>query len=818
MKRLFDLICSLAGLIILSPLFLVIAFLIKIKSPGPIFFKQERIGKKFRPFKLYKFRTMVVDAPLKGPQITVGGDERTTPIGRFLRRFKLDELPQLFNVLQVDMSIVGPRPEVNKYVQMFRKDYEKILRVRPGITDIASLTFRNEESLLKDKDDPESHYRNFILPDKLKLSKEYVNKASIIFDVKLILVTLLMIFYPGGLIERLVGLVTLERRAIVLSVEVVSFGIANYLAFFVRFDWNIPDGEIALFLKYLPVVILVRISLSLALSTYKGLWKYTGTRDVFKLAGTLAAGSFIILIAVRYIAGDTTYPKSIYVMDWFFNMTLLMGMRFLCQFHNKVISTDLTCKNRVIIIGAGNAAEMLIRDIHQNTTYPFHVVGLVDDNPCKKGLLIKGVPVLGTRHDLDEIVKKEEPEEFIVAIPSLSSDRLYEVLKHLRTYGLPIKVMPGMRDLLVGKKSIDELNAITPEDVLFRCPTLDEDNTDLKLFFKGKRIMITGAGGSIGSELATQVAGFDPACLILFERHEESLYKVDLKLRDRPYSLSSNLVSVIGDVLDRERVDEVMERFGPQIVFHAAAYKHVPLMESNPNEAFRTNVLGTRTVVEAARRQGVDKFVLISTDKAVNPVNVMGKTKKLAERVVRAYAKEADCALKCVIVRFGNVLGSSGSVVPLFRKQIKNGGPVTVTHPDIIRYFMTIPEAVKLTLHTSLMGEGGDTFVLDMGEPVKILDLARRMIELNGYKAGEDMDIIFTGLRPGEKMYEELFNKEEETHKTIHPKIRKAIQTGDSHEDLRGLLQELSSSGMNLPEMARRYLGYEEVVERSQAG
>lgn len=818
MKRVFDLICSLAGLIILSPLFLVIAVLIKTRSHGPVFFTQERMGRNFRPFKVYKFRTMVVDAPQKGPQITVGGDERTTPIGRFLRRFKLDELPQLFNVLKGDMSIVGPRPEVNKYVQMFHKDYEKILRVRPGITDTASLTFRNEEGLLKDKDDPESHYRNFILPDKLKLSKEYVNKASIIFDVKLILVTLLMIFYPGELIERLVGLITPKRRAIVLSAEILAFGLANYLAFFVRFDWNIPDGEMALFFKYLPVVILVRLSLSLVFSTYKGFWKYTSTRDVFKLAGTLATGTFIILIAIRYIAGEMAYPKSIYIIDWFFNMTLLMGLRFLCQFHNKVIATDITCKSRVIIIGSGNGAEMLVRDIHQNRTYPFHVVGLVDDNPCKNGLLLRGVPVLGTRHELDEIINKEEPDEFLVAIPSLSPERLDDILKHLRTYGLPIKVMPGMRDLLVGKQSIDELNAIMPEDVLFRCPTLDEDNTDLKLFFKGKKIMITGAGGSIGSELATQVAGFDPASLILFERHEEGLYKIDLKLRDRPYDLSSNLVSVIGDVLDRERVDEIMARFQPQIIFHAAAYKHVPLMEANPNEAFRTNVLGTKTIVESARRHGVEKFVLISTDKAVNPVNVMGKTKKLAERVVRAFAREADCSLKCVIVRFGNVLGSSGSVVPLFRRQIKNGGPVTVTHPDIIRYFMTIPEAVKLTLHTSLMGEGGETFVLDMGEPIIILDLAKRMIELNGYKPGKDMEIVFTGLRPGEKMYEELFNKEEETHKTIHPKIRKAIQVGDSYGNLHGLLQGLSTSNMTLSEMARFYLDYEGPEPNSQVG
>ncbi|PIY86648.1 MAG: hypothetical protein COY75_06825, partial [Nitrospirae bacterium CG_4_10_14_0_8_um_filter_41_23] len=425
--------------------------------------------------------------------------------------------------------------------------------------------------------------------------------------------------------------------------------------------------------------------------------------------------------------------------------------------------------------------------------YSYEVAGLIDDDPRKKGLKIRNVPILGTRKDLVTIVERERPDEFLIAIPSASPSKRERIVKDLRQYGLPIKTLPGLWGILTGRDSLSKIKVLEPEDVLFRAPVSDRAS-GLKDLFEGKRVMITGAGGSIGSELSRQIASFEPEQLILFERHEESLYKIDMELNNSQgtgvRSQESKIHSIIGDILDEKRVSEVMERFRPQVVLHAAAYKHVPLMENNPNEAFRTNVIGTKIVAEKAADFNVERFILISTDKAVNPVNVMGKTKRVAEGIVR-YLSNLSTSTKYITVRFGNVLGSSGSVVPLFKEQIKRGGPVTVTHPDITRYFMIIPEAVSLVLQAATMGNGGEVFVLDMGRPVKILDLAKRMISLYGYRPGIDIDIIFIGLRPGEKIHEELFNADEMIGKTSHPKINMVISNGRVNQNIVEILEKL---------------------------
>ena len=793
MKRLFDIIFSLIGLTALMPVFAVIAVLIKLGSKGPIFFIQKRIGKNFKLFNLCKFRTMEADAPEKGLQITAGGDPRVTRVGKYLRKTKLDELPQIMNVLIGNMSFVGPRPEVEKYVSKCRKDYEDILKVRPGITDLASLAFSNEEEVLKDKENPEEYYINILLPEKIRLAKEYVNNSSLKSDIKLIVMTVFKLVYPAHLIEKTIEFITPYRKPIITGVQLIIFIVSNYLAFTIRFEGDVRP-YLGLFAAFIPLLLLIRISIHFVFSMDRGLWRYVSLRDAIKVCSSITLGTAVFLVTVRYILGYTSYPVSIYIIDWFLNVFFLCGIRAFRRLNDiyEKKQTNQRAGKRIIVIGAGDAAEMFVRDVAQCTFYSYKVIGFIDDDPNKKNLKIRDIPILGTRKDLKNILAYEQAEEFMIAMPSAPKAVIKTIVNDLRQYGLPIKTMPSLWDILNGNDSLGSLKLIEPEDVLFR-PPLCCESTGLKSFIKGKNVMITGAGGSIGSELSKQVLSYHPANLILFERHEESLFEIDRELRLSLNSHPVMITSIIGDVLDEGRVSEVMEKYHPQIVFHAAAYKHVPLMEDNPYEAFKDNVIGTKIMAEKSGEYGAEKFVMISTDKAVNPVNVMGMTKKIAEDVIRAIIKEKGMInlTNYMIVRFGNVLDSSGSVVPIFREQIKRGGPVTVTHPEITRYFMTIPEAVNLVLQASSIGNGGEIFVLDMGKPIKILELAKRMISLYGHRPGTDMDITFTGLRPGEKLYEELFNTDEKTENTSYQKIMMAIPK-EINWPVSGVLRELN--------------------------
>ncbi len=776
-KRVFDICFSSVGLILLSPLFLAVVILVKLASPGPVFFVQKRMGRNFNPFDLYKFRSMVQDAQKKGSFITAGNDPRITGIGRLLRKTKIDELPQLWNVLKGDMCLVGPRPEVEKYVEIYKEDYEEILEVRPGATDISSLMYSSEETVLKEKRDPEGFYIHVLLPDKIKLAKEYVRRASLSYDLKLILITIFKLVYPHDTVVKIITALTPYRKPIVVGLQLLIFVASNYLAFYVRFETEVPRSEINLFLTYLPVLIAIRLAFLSAFSLGKGLWRYASVRDLANIAAAVTLGSLVFLLVVRVILGDPGYPRSVYVIDWFFNVFLLGGIRLFRRLHEKK-NGKRAFKKRILVFGAGDAAEMLLREVDYSPYYPYEVIGLIDDSPAKKGLRIRNVPILGSRRELEEIVDRERPDEFLIAIPSARRPEFLLILEDLRQYGLPIKTMPSLWSILSGRVPLNTLRAIEPEDILFRAPALN-GSVDLRGLIDGKVVMITGAGGSIGSELSRQIAAFSPERIILYERHEENLYKIDKELHSSASDFPYVTTPVIGDILDERRVSEVMEKFRPHIVFHAAAYKHVPMMEHNPYEAFRTNVHGTRIVSQKAIEFGVERFVLVSTDKAVNPVNVMGMTKRIAEEIVQYLSNGAKVEKpKFLTVRFGNVLESSGSVVPLFKEQISKGGPVTVTHPEMTRYFMTISEAVRLILQAAAIGNGGEVFVLDMGKPVRILDLAKRMISLYGYKPGVDIEIAFTGLRPGEKLNEELLGKYEILKMTSHDKINRADSNG----------------------------------------
>jgi FlaA1/EpsC-like NDP-sugar epimerase len=449
------------------------------------------------------------------------------------------------------------------------------------------------------------------------------------------------------------------------------------------------------------------------------------------------------------------------------------GSRFLYRSlkDGYIFSLGIDQRIPVIIMGAGAAAAMLVRDLAHSQNW--RVVGLFDDDPNKKGCRLGGVPVLGTLDSINIHAEQLGVNQAIIAMPSVSVGVRRHAMQLAADAGLSVLTVPGISDLLSGRVSIAQIRKVVLEDLLGREPvSLDMDG--LQGLLADKTVMVTGAGGSIGSELCRQIAAFKPSCLVLFEAHEYAMYKLEQEFQRQFPHLP--IVCAIGDVKNSQRVAQVMRQYPPDIVFHAAAYKHVPLLESlNLWEAIRNNVLGTYTVAKAAIEHGVEKFVLISTDKAVNPTNVMGATKRLAEMVCQALQQDSNTRFE--MVRFGNVLGSTGSVIPKFREQIAQGGPITVTHPDIIRYFMSIPEAAQLVLQAGVMGQGGEIFVLDMGEPIKIVDLARDMIRLSGFHEDE-IKIEFTGLRPGEKLYEELLADDEQTERTPHPKLRIAKARG----------------------------------------
>jgi FlaA1/EpsC-like NDP-sugar epimerase len=458
-------------------------------------------------------------------------------------------------------------------------------------------------------------------------------------------------------------------------------------------------------------------------------------------------------------------------------------------------------QKRVLIVGAGEAANALIKEINNSSHLEMDVVGLVDDDPSKKGSFLHGVKVMGNRYDIPKLIEKLEVEKILIAIPSLSERQMKEILDICKETGCELDRLPGIYQLANGEVSVAKLKEVDVNDLLGREP-IDIDLSLILGYVSDKTVMITGGGGSIGSELCRQIAAYKPRKLIIVDIYENSAYSIQNELKHNFPELELHVL--IASVRNSKRIDKIFEEFKPDIVYHAAAHKHVPLMEDSPNEAVKNNVLGTWKVVQAADKYQVKRFVMISTDKAVNPTNIMGATKRICEMIIQTYNNHSKTEF--VAVRFGNVLGSNGSVIPLFKKQIANGGPVTVTHPDIIRYFMTIPEAVSLVLQAGAYAKGGEIFVLDMGEPVKILDLAKNMILLSGHKPDEDIKIEFTGLRPGEKMYEELLMEEEglqdTSNKLIH--IGKPIEM--SEEKFLKQLEELKKYVVEEPEDIREWV------------
>jgi FlaA1/EpsC-like NDP-sugar epimerase/lipopolysaccharide/colanic/teichoic acid biosynthesis glycosyltransferase len=784
MKRLLDFLFAAFGLLLVAPLFAVAAVAIRLDSPGPVFFRQRRMGRHLKPFNILKFRTMVVNAAALGPGITVGKDQRITRVGHFLRQTKIDELPQLWNVLVGDMSLVGSRPELEQYVLMYAQDYRTILKARPGITDVASIVYRDESELLAQSKDPEETYVHVVLPDKIRMARQYTRDSSLMHDLKLITATLLYLTYPDKIFDRVLAALARRRVVITAIVQALLFAAANVLAFTLRFDGAIPPTEMRLLLETVVVVVAIRMAWAHAFGLFRGIWRFTGVRDLESIVATTTLSTLTILLAVWTIPPFYAYSRAVIVLDWVLCTCLLGGARIARRFH-ETLKNEALLRKKVLVVGCGDSTEPVLRDIANNRFKDYRVIGLVNGDRSLKGMRIHNVPILGSRDELETILQESDPDEVIIACSSGPGDRREEIVDSCRKSGKPFRIVPDLRDVLVGREIPEITRSFEADDLLFREP-IRSNGTDTTSRFSGRPVMITGAGGSIGSEIVRQIAACRPSRLVLFEKHENSLYEIERALRQAGYG--AEIEPVIGDVTDPQRVDKVMGRFKPEFVFHAAAYKHVPMMERNAREAYKTNVLGTKTVAEAAIRHGAAHFVLISTDKAVEPVSVMGMTKRIAELTIQGLQNGGT---RLCTVRFGNVLESSGSVIPLFREQIERGGPVTVTHPEATRLFMTIPEAVQLILHAATLGNGGEVFVLDMGKPVRILDMAHALVRLYGFRPGRDIRIVFTGLRPGEKLYEKLFTDSEQIWKTAHPKILMAT-SGASDEEKREEIRHLT--------------------------
>lgn len=563
------------------------------------------------------------------------------------------------------------------------------------------------------------------------------------------------------------------NRIIALFVlDVMAILVASFMAVFLRFEFkfsDIPQEYWKAYTDILPFTILLTLVFFVVWKLYKSVWRYASATEMVNIgmATTCAAIAQVVLCYVS----NNRMPRSYYLLYWFFLFGLICSIRFsyrilrILNMKRQRIGNN-NSRTNVMIIGAGAAANAIMKEIEASQYINLTVKCFIDDNPGCHGKFMRGVPIVGDRDKIMDAVDEYAIDEIIFAIPSASRQQRKELLDICKETGCKLRTLPGMYQLINGDVSVSKLKDVEIEDLLGR-EAIKINIDDIVGYVSRKVVMVTGGGGSIGSELCRQIAGHNPKQLIIVDIYENNAYEIQQELIRKYPEL--NLKVLIASVRNTNRMDKIFETYRPEIVYHAAAHKHVPLMEESPNEAIKNNVFGTYKTAKAADKYGVKKFVLISTDKAVNPTNIMGASKRICEMIIQMMNKRSNTNF--VAVRFGNVLGSNGSVIPLFKKQIAEGGPVTVTHPDIIRYFMTIPEAVSLVLQAGAYARGGEIFVLDMGEPMKIVDLAKNLIKLSGYKVGEDIEIKFTGLRPGEKMYEELLMSEEGLRQTANKMI-----------------------------------------------
>ncbi len=575
------------------------------------------------------------------------------------------------------------------------------------------------------------------------------------------------------------------RQIFLLLADLFLVNIAFFSALLLRFDAQIPPVYLDAFLQTLILFTIIRITIFSMAGLYRSLWQYASIRELLLIVRAVSLSSLIIY-GVSTLMG-IVFPRSVYLISWIIQIAFIGGVRLGVRvLYALVVKKVEGYLKKVLIIGAGEAGVLVANELKNNRDkICYKPIGYIDDDSQKKGKYIHGLKIFGGREDLPQVMQDYSVDEIIIAIPSASKKVIRQIMELCKKYPVKLKILPGIYELIDETVSLKALRDVNIEDLLGR-ESVKINMSEITAYLEGMTVLVTGGGGSIGSELCRQILKYQPKKLLILGRGENSIFDIGRRLaQSHP---NQDMVPLIGCVQDPARLEEVFSRYRPDVVFHAAAHKHVPLMEGNPKEAIKNNVFGTRNVVEAAHRHQTRHFVLVSTDKAVNPTSVMGVTKRVAEMVVQSKSKESST--RFCAVRFGNVLGSRGSVIPLFLEQIAAGGPVTVTHPEMVRYFMSIPEAVQLIIQAGALGSKGEIFVLDMGEPVKIVDLASDLIRLSGFEPGTDIEIAFTGIRPGEKLYEETLTDLEGITKTRHEKI--FIAKANSVEDIKKELMAIS--------------------------
>jgi FlaA1/EpsC-like NDP-sugar epimerase len=590
------------------------------------------------------------------------------------------------------------------------------------------------------------------------------------------------------------------RKPIMFCVDLLLINMSVYLAFMIRYDWQLVQPALSSCLFFMFWATVIRISLFVIFGLYEWSFRYASVSEAVNILRAVTIGS-LLLIATAFFAERTSMGRSVLLIDYLICIFLVGVSRFLPRVIIKFQHSRHKNLKRVLIVGAGAGGEMVARELIHAKTRIYQPVGFVDDSPARMNVRIHGVRVLGKTDDIKSIVENNNIEEIVIAIPSANGQTIRNIISKCEKTEVKIKTIPEFQKILTGEVTIKQLRDVRPEDLLGR-DTVTIDTKDVGHFIRDKVVLVTGAGGTIGSELTRQIIKFDPKLLVLWDYNENDTYFLKLELEDKyPYIKTQIL---IGDVRDVGLLKYAFTKFKPRIVFHSAAHKHVPLMEDNPVSAVKNNILGTRNLMYAAEHYGVESFVMISTDKAVNPTSVMGASKRIAEMIVQSRAKTSRT--KFMAVRFGNVIGSSGSVVPIFKQQIEKGGPLTVTHPEVKRFFMTASEAAQLVIQAGAIGKGGELFILDMGEQVKILDLAKNLVTLSGLDPNKDIEIKFTGLRPGEKLYEETLLDTEHDRATKHDKIYVAQPNNFNSHQLRKDVKEL--------ERLANWMEEEKIVEK----
>ena len=809
-------ITALLLLVVLSPCFFLISVISLVIQGRPILFIQTRVGKGFKHFNIFKFRT-IKKTNTDFNLFKTGKLPEATKWGLFLRKTKLDELPQLINIIKGDMRFIGPRPEIPEYVKFDLFSFLEVLK--PGLSGYSSILFRNESEILS-LIDAENPYDD-ILRIKVSLDKYYLKRKSFFEDFKLVTITIFSLFIPKTMghyflmkMLKIEGDTELNLRNILGSVKIRKTKIKRYegsknsnllllfladiliifssliLAILIKNDLSTPSYLFnEKFFILLMFFIFSKLSFFYFFDLYKGMWRYASVVDLLNITKANLTGSLFIMAYTWYFNMVIGLSTSILIIDFMITFFMISFIRLSIRvFYSQLITPEpykIKLDKKVLLIGAGTTGEFICKELLSDPNHGMSPIGFLDDRKTLHNKNIHGKKVFGEISMLDELIIKFD--EILICFSDLNQEELKRIIKICKNTTYPYRILPSSDKILSGKININnEENSLILK--LLGKSEVNIDSKSIKKYLHGKRILITGAGGSIGSELVRQSLKYDPALLVMLDNSELNLFQIERAVIGK----ESNVLikPLLSNIRDNDVMKKVFNEYEPQIVFHAAAYKHVEMQEKFPWEAVKTNVQGTENLTRLSIEHNVEKFILISTDKAVNPVNVMGATKRLAEIICQGANSSSDTQF--MAVRFGNVLGSSGSVIPIFEEQIKAGGPVTITDPEMKRHFMSIPEASQLIFQAGGIGRGGEIFSLDMGKPIKIIDIAHELIKLSGFEPGIDIPISYIGAKNSEKILEELSYDSESINQTIHDKILEIRNIKTSYD-----LNKISNKVMN---------------------